>query len=203
VVAVRESVPKETPVTVKIRAGWDDGHRNAPEFAARLVEAGAAMITVHGRTRTQGFSGRADWEVIGRVKRAVGVPVVGNGDVVDVDSMRGLLDASGCDGVMIGRGAMGNPWIFSRLSQALAGRPDPGPPSAAERHETLRRHYALYLEWVDERRALQEMRKHLAWYSRGLPDSADFRARVQTLSGVSEVLAAIDAFFGALARQAA
>jgi tRNA-dihydrouridine synthase B len=203
VVAVRESVPAEIPITAKIRAGWDDGHKNAPEFAARLVEAGAAMITVHGRTRTQGFSGRADWEVIGRVKRAVGVPVIGNGDVVDVDSMRGLLDASGCDGVMIGRGAMGNPWIFSRLSRALAGHPDPGPPSAAERHDTLRRHYALYLDWVDERRAVQEMRKHLAWYSRGLPDSADFRARVQTLSGVPEVLAAIDAFFGALARKAA
>ena len=203
VVAVREALPPHVPVTVKIRAGWDEGHKNAPEFAARMVEAGAAMITVHGRTRTQGFSGRADWEIIGRVKRAVDVPVVGNGDVVDGDSMRALMDASGCDGVMIGRGAMGNPWIFSRLKEVLQGRPDPGPPSAAERHATLRRHYALYLGWVDERRAVNEMRKHLGWYSRGLPQSADFRARVQTLASVAQVLAEVDSFFGALMRQAA
>lgn len=203
VVAVREALPPEIPVTVKMRAGWDEGHKNAPEFAARMVEAGAAMITVHGRTRTQGFAGRADWSVIRHVKEAIAVPVVGNGDVVDIESMRGLIETAGCDGVMIGRGAMGNPWIFARLSAVLAGRPDPGPPSVAERHATLRRHYALYLLWVDERRAVNEMRKHLGWYTRGLPHSADFRARVQALPGAERVLADVDDYFGSLLREAA
>jgi tRNA-dihydrouridine synthase B len=195
VAAVRAAVPADVPVTAKVRAGWDDKHRNAPEFAARLVEAGAAMITVHGRTRAQAFSGRADLHIIREVKEAVGVPVIGNGDVVDAESMLGMLDATGCDGVMIGRGAMGNPWIFSRLAAVLAGRPNPGPPSIVERHETLRRHYALYLDWTDEHHAVQEMRKHLGWYTRGLPHSADFRARVQTLCGAAHVLGEVDAYF--------
>jgi len=104
---------------------------------------------------------------------------------------------------MIGRGAMGNPWIFARLSAVLAGRPDPGPPSVAERHATLRRHYALYLSWVDERRAVNEMRKHLGWYTRGLPRSADFRARVQTLPSAERALAEVDGYFGSLSAKAA
>jgi nifR3 family TIM-barrel protein len=203
VAAVREAAPAEIPVTVKIRAGWDDAHRNAPEFAARMAEAGAALITVHGRTRTQGFSGRADWRIIRQVKEAVRVPVVGNGDVVDAASMRALLETAGCDGVMIGRGAMGNPWIFSRLSAALAGRRDPGPPTAAERHATLRRHYQLYLGWCDERRAVREMRKHLGWYTRGLPKSAEFRARIHTLDGADAVLREVDAYFTSIGTRAA
>ena len=121
--AVREAVPAEKPVTVKHRAGWDERHLNAPEFACAMVEAGAAMITVHGRTRTQGFSGKSDRGIIKRVRDAVPrhVPVVGNGDVLTVDDYFRMREETGCDAVMIGRGALGNPWLFAGIRQRLRG----------------------------------------------------------------------------------
>src|SRR5512143_1978247 len=133
--AVVDAVPAHIPVTVKHRAGWDQAHRNAPEFACAMVEAGAKMITVHGRTRTQGFSGQSDPDIIQQVRDAVPprIPVVGNGDVVDVAGYLRLREHTGCDAVMIGRGALGNPWLFARLREVSAGRPDPGPPGLDER----------------------------------------------------------------------
>src|SRR5256885_9533287 len=133
--AVVAAVPASVPVTVKHRAGWNQDHRNAPEFACAMVEAGAQMITVHGRTRTQGFSGKSDPDIIRLVREAVParVPVVGNGDIVDVEGFIRLRQATGCDAVMIGRGALGNPWLFARLREVCAGRPDPGPPALDER----------------------------------------------------------------------
>src|SRR5438045_8491203 len=144
VTAVRRAVPAAIPVTVKHRAGWDDGSLNAPEFALRLVDAGAAMITVHGRTRAQGFSGSVRLEPIGAVRAALPaeIPVVGNGDVKDVAAYRRMKAETSCDGVMIGRGAMGNPWFFRTLAALERGGPDPGPPALAERRAVWRRHAA-------------------------------------------------------------
>ncbi len=197
VAAVREAITP-LPVTVKIRAGWDDEHRNAPEFAARMVEAGARMITVHGRTRTQRFDGRADWTIIREVKRSVAVPVIGNGDVTDGDTYRRIREVAECDGVMIGRGALGNPWIFRRLAAAHRGAPDPGPPTAADRWATLRRHYALYQQTVAEPQAVREMRKHVGWYTKGLPHSAEFRDTANRIDALSDVLRFIDGYFAPL-----
>src|SRR3954469_19536270 len=131
--AVRAALPAEIPVTVKHRAGWDDRNLNAPEFACAMVEAGAAMITVHGRTRTQGFSGKSDRAIIGKVRAAVPshVPVVGNGDVISVEDYVRMREETGCDAVMIGRGALGNPWLFRSIRERLAGPPQPRPPGLA------------------------------------------------------------------------
>src|SRR5262245_37972001 len=133
--AVRAVVPAHIPVTVKHRAGWDERHLNAPEFACALVESGAAMITVHGRTRTQGFAGRSSIEVIRRVRDAVpkNVPVIGNGDVVSLVDYRRMRVETGCDGVMVGRGAMGNPWLFRSIRAIESRKADPGIPDARER----------------------------------------------------------------------
>src|SRR4051812_7280478 len=140
--AVIDAVPAHIPVTVKHRAGWNPTNLNAPEFACALVEAGAKMITVHGRTRTQGFAGKSDPEIIRKVREAVPrhIPVIGNGDVLTIDDYVRLREATGCDAVMIGRGAMGNPWLFARLREVCAGPPDPGPPGLADRITVYRRH---------------------------------------------------------------
>src|SRR4029079_11751809 len=139
------AVPPQVPVTVKHRAGWNQDNRNAPEFACAMVEAGAQMITVHGRTRTQGFSGKSDPDIIKLVREAVPahIPVVGNGDVLDVEGFLRMREHTGCDAVMIGRGALGNPWLFSRLRQFSLGQPDPGAPSLTERLAVFRRHVDL------------------------------------------------------------
>ena len=170
VAAVRRAVPARIPVTVKHRAGWDECSLNAPEFARALVDAGAAMITVHGRTRAQGFSGVARMEPIAAVRAALPreIPVVGNGDVKDVAAYDRMKRETGCDAVMIGRGAMGNPWFFRTLAALERGEADPGPPSLAERHAVWRRHAALVVEHSPEKMRMHELRKTLAWYSRGL-----------------------------------
>jgi nifR3 family TIM-barrel protein len=168
--AVVDAVPADIPVTVKHRAGWDAAHRNAPEFACALVEAGARMITVHGRTRTQGFAGQSDLEIIREVREAVpaSIPVVGNGDVVDVAGYARMREATGCDAVMIGRGALGNPWLFARCAAIAAGHPDPGPPTLEERLAVFRRHVGLIHQLKTGPRVLHEVRKACAWYARGL-----------------------------------
>src|SRR5512146_1184220 len=162
------AVPANVPVTVKHRAGWNQDHRNAPEFACAMVEAGAQMITVHGRTRTQGFAGKSDPEIIRLVREAVPahIPVVGNGDVIDVEGFVRLREQTGCDAVMIGRGALGNPWLFARLREVCAGRPDPGPPTLEERLAVFRRHLGLIEELRSGPRTLHEVRKACAWYAR-------------------------------------
>jgi tRNA-dihydrouridine synthase B len=168
--AVVGAVPADVPVTVKHRAGWDQAHRNAPEFACALVEAGAKMITVHGRTRTQGFSGRSDNEIIRMVREALPreIPLVGNGDVIDVAGYMRMREETGCDAVMIGRGALGNPWLFARCAAVAAGRPDPGPPTLEERLAVFRRHVGLIHQLKTGPRVLHEVRKACAWYARGL-----------------------------------
>jgi tRNA-dihydrouridine synthase B len=179
VATVRRAVPATIPVTVKHRLGWDEGSINAPDFARRLVDAGAALITVHGRTRAQGFSGEARWGAIAAVRAALPreIPVVANGDVRTVAQWQGALRESGCDAVMVGRGAMGNPWFFRTLAALARGEPDPGLPTLAERQATWRRHADLVLQYAVEKMWIHELRKTLAWYSRGLRGGSELRQR--------------------------
>jgi nifR3 family TIM-barrel protein len=197
---VRAAVPPHVPVTVKHRAGWDAQHRNAPEFACALVEAGAAMITVHGRTRTQGFAGRADLEIIRAVRDAVpaAIPVIGNGDVVDVDGYRRMRETTGCDAVMIGRGAMGNPWLFRSIRELAAGRPDPGPPSIGERIAAFSRHVELLRELRAGPRLVGELRKACVWYAKGQRGCNAFRQRIWTIGDVDALVAEGLAYLRAL-----
>ena len=179
VAAVRRAVPARIPVTVKHRAGWDEQNLNAATFARSLVEAGAAMITVHGRTRAQGFSGQARMAPIAAVRAALPaeIPVVGNGDVKDVAAYKRMKSETGCDAVMVGRGAMGNPWLFRSLAALETGAPDPGPPTLAERRRVWRRHAELVLAHSPEKMRVHELRKTLAWYSRGLHGGSSLRQR--------------------------
>lgn len=162
------------PVVPKIRLGWDEAHVNAVEVAQRVEQAGASAIAIHGRTRSQGYGGRADWKTIAAVKRAVSIPVIGNGDLFTPQDIALQLSESGVDGVMLGRGAMGNPWIFSRALTLLKGGADPGPPAAEERVRTLLRHVGM-AHARRGRTGLAEMRKHAMWYLKGLPGAAERR----------------------------
>lgn len=163
--AVREGAAGRAEVTVKLRAGWDATQRNAPALAVRLVEAGAAAVTVHGRTREQRFSGAVDYALIGEVKAAVSVPVIANGDIADEATLERALRLSGADGAMVGRAAIGDPWLFARLRAWCEGRPPPPPPSARERIATYLEHCRLHLSCCDdEARAVQQMRTFAARY---------------------------------------
>lgn len=199
--AVRRAVPAAIPVTVKHRTGWDESSINAPSFALRLVDAGAAMITVHGRTRAQGFSGEARLAPIAAVRAALPpeIPVLGNGDVKDVAAYQRMRRETGCDAVMIGRGAMGNPWLFRSLAALERGLPDPGPPSLAERRAVWRRHADLCLQYAPEKMRIHELRKTLAWYSRGLYGGSTLRQTAGTTTEVAVLLDLGEAFFSELA----
>lgn len=175
------------PVTVKIRKGFDEEHVNAVEIAKIAEDAGAAAVAVHGRTREQFYSGRADWEIIARVKEAVSIPVIGNGDVTDGESARRMLAETGCDGVMIGRGARGNPWLFAQTVAFLEdGRILP-PPSLEEKKKMMLRHAALQLAEKGEYTGVREMRKHLSWYTAGMPNSARLRGQVNLAESFEEI----------------
>lgn len=175
------------PVTVKIRKGFDEAHVNAVEIAKIAEDAGAAAVAVHGRTREQFYSGRADWEIIARVKEAVSIPVIGNGDVTDGESARRMLSETGCDGVMIGRAARGNPWLFAEIAAFLEdGRALPAP-SLEEKKEMMLRHAALQLAEKGEYTGVREMRKHLSWYTAGLPNSARLRGQVNLAESFEQI----------------
>src|SRR5262249_3255667 len=191
------AVPPNVPVTVKHRAGWSHDHRNAPEFACAMVEAGAKMITVHGRTRTQGFSGKSDPDIIRRVRDALPahIPLVGNGDVIDVEGYRRLREHTGCDAVMIGRGALGNPWLFARLREVSAGRPDPGPPGLVERLAVVRRHVGVVESLKQGPRGLHGGRQSCAWYARGVYGCHALRLRVWEAPDVAAARALVEDYF--------
>ena len=186
---VIEAVPADVPVTVKHRAGWDALHRNAPEFACLMVEAGAKMITVHGRTRTQGYSGHSDNQIIAEVRKAVPkeVPVVGNGDVTTTDDYMRMRDETACDAVMIGRGALGNPWLFRSIRAKLEGHPDPGAPDLDERIRVFDRHISLILKLKRSPKLLHEVRKACAWYAKGLFGCNKLRQIVWQINDPTEV----------------
>lgn len=181
------------PVTVKIRAGWDAQSVNAVEVARICEQAGAAAIAVHGRTRAQQYSGRADWSVIRAVKKSVGVPVMGNGDVRSgADAVR-MMEETGCDAVLVARAAQGNPWIFREIRAAMAGESRP-PVTGRERVETALRHFDLETQLHGERGGMLEMRKHIAWYVSGLRGAARFRERVNLLDSAEAVRDALREF---------
>lgn len=183
------------PVTAKIRSGWDASSQNAVEVARILEDAGVQAIAVHARTRSQFYSGRADWSVIRSVKRAVRIPVFGNGDVFSgADALR-MLEETGCDRVLVGRGAQGNPWIFREILCALDGRPFQAPDFDG-RMRAAQRHFAWALELYGERKGLLEMRKHIAWYISGIPGAARLRDRVNALDTPEAVQEALFDFFG-------
>ena len=184
------------PVTVKIRKGFDEGHVNAVELAKIAEDAGVAAVAVHGRTREQFYSGEADWEIIAKVKDAVSIPVIGNGDVTDPESAKRMFEKTGCDGIMVGRAARGNPWIFSQINRyltegILAEKPEP-----LKMKETILRHAQLMVQYKGEYLAIREMRKHIAWYTAGMPNSARFRGRINAMETMEELTDSLCALFG-------
>jgi len=186
---VVSAVVKNTskPVTVKIRIGWDDNSINCVEVAHAISAAGASAISVHGRTREQFYSGKADWSKIAAVKRAVDIPVVGNGDVVDAKSAMAIMEQTGCDFVMIGRGALGNPWIFKEVLAAWRGEDLPQPPTKEEKKLMMVRHLQDLADLKGEYAAVREMRKHVGWYLKGVHGAAAFRGKVNQITDINEL----------------
>lgn len=184
------------PVTVKIRKGFDEDNVNAVEIARVAEACGVAAVAVHGRTRAQYYSGRADWEIIRKVKEAVKIPVIGNGDVNSPQAAKAMLEQTGCDGVMIGRAAQGNPWIFRKVTAFLEDGSLPEDPGRQEKKALILRHAALQLERKGEYTAVREMRKHLAWYTVGMPHSSRFRRMINEMESMEELTAGVEEIFG-------
>ena len=180
------------PVSVKMRLGWDDSTRNAVEIARLAEDCDVSEIAVHGRTRMQMYSGTADWQAIEAVKKAVRIPVYGNGDIFTAKDCMQKLEESGVDGVLIGRGALGNPWIFRQIKDAIEGR-NPIPVPLHQKMETAIRHYKMMLDWKPEHIAVSEMRKHIGWYLSGVRGAAAIRDRVNHMDKPEEVLSLLRA----------
>ena len=177
----------QKPVTVKIRKGFNDESINAVEIAKIIEDAGGAAVAVHGRTREQYYSGKADWDIIRQVKEAVSIPVIGNGDVTSGESALAMMRETGCDGVMIGRGAQGNPWIFSELREYEKTGQMPARPSNEELKEMMLRHARLQMQYKGDFLGIREMRKHVAWYTTGLPNSAKLRGEINAVESYEEL----------------
>ena len=182
---IRQAV--DCPVTVKFRKGWDGGNVNAVPFALTLQQAGAAAVTVHGRTRVQMYGGTADWDVIREVRKAVRIPVIANGDVFRAEDAVRILKVTGADAVMIGRGAFGNPWIFRDALALMEGREVPPPPTVAERCDAAVRQIEAAAQIKGERTACLEARKHYPWYLKGIPHAAFFREKLVKLETLDDV----------------
>lgn len=176
------------PVTVKFRKGWNDENVNAVEFAKIAEANGARVVAVHGRTREQFYSGKADWDIIAQVKKAVQIPVIGNGDVVTPQDAKRLFDHTGCDAIMVGRGAQGNPWIFRRIVHFLDTGIILNEPDAQEKIDTIIRHMNMLVDLKGEHIGICEMRKHIAWYIKGMRNSAAIKEKVFRLESKDEII---------------
>ena len=183
------------PVTVKIRKGFDESHVNAVEIAKIAESCGVAAVAVHGRTREQYYSGHADWEIIARVKEAVSIPVLGNGDVDSALKAEAMFRETGCDGILIGRAAQGNPWIFREVTEYLKTGTILPSPTNEEKKETILRHAALQLEYKGEYTGVREMRKHLSWYTVGMPNSAKFRQTINAMETMDQLVESVERIF--------
>ncbi len=177
----------KVPLTVKIRKGWDDQSINAVEVALIAEKAGASAVTVHGRTREQFYSGKADWSIIKAVKQKLSIPLIGNGDIFEPQDAERMLQETGCDAVMIGRGAEGNPWIFKRTVEYLKTGAILPEPNIQERIEVIKEHLELVIKYKGEGTGVKEMRKHIAWYLKGLPNSSYVKAEVFKLTRVEDI----------------
>lgn len=184
----------DVPVTVKFRAGWDDKSINAVEFAKIVEQSGASAVTVHGRTREQFYSGTADLDIIKAVKAAVKIPVIGNGDIIDGGSAAHMLEYTGCDGIMVGRAAEGNPWIFKVISAYLKDGTVIPPPDLDERREVALKHLGLLVEFKGEHRGVLEGRKHMAWYFKGVSGGAVLRTALNKAQKYDEMCGLINEF---------
>lgn len=182
------------PVTVKFRAGWDEEHLNAVEIAKAAEAAGVSAVAVHGRTRVQFYEGKANWSIIADVKKAINIPVFGNGDINSVADGRRMLHETNVDGLMVGRGADGNPWIFRELAAALAGENIPAPPSLEERLNMAREHLKMLIDFKGEYISVKEMRRHISAYLKGMPHAAEFRARFHKMNTQQDFSALIDEY---------
>jgi len=191
---VKKVVEKsKKPVTVKIRKGWDEANVNAVEFAKMLEQCGASAIAIHGRTRSQMYEGKADWDIIKKVKKNVKVPVIGNGDVVTCEDAKKMLEYTGCDAIMIGRGALGNPWIFKRVVNYLENGVILDEPKPIEKVEQAIRHLEMMYEFKGQRGVI-EMRKHIAWYLKGLKNAAAIRDRVNKMDNKDEIIKLLEEY---------
>lgn len=194
---IMEAVVKavDLPVTLKMRAGWDDANRNAPRLARIAEDCGIQAVTVHGRTRAQFYRGRADWEIIREVKETVDIPVIGNGDVFAVEDAVEMLAATGADGIMIGRGALGRPWFPNQVCRHLATGEVVADPPLGEQLAVVLEHFESMLTHYGAYAGLRMARKHIGWYSKGLPESAEFRSRIMRIADPEEVRERIRAFY--------
>ena len=183
------------PVTIKIRKGFDDKNINAVEIAKIAEASGAAAVAVHGRTREQYYSGKADWEIIAKVKDAVSIPVIGNGDIVDGVSAKKMLDETGCDGLMIGRGVQGNPWIFREIAAYLEQGIVLPRPDQNEMKEVILKHAKMQLECKGEYTGIREMRKHISWYTKGMPNSARLRNEINNIETFEQLYVCVEKLF--------
>ncbi len=175
------------PVTVKFRKGFDEGSINAVDFAKIIEEAGADAVAVHGRTKEQMYEGKADWDIIGKVKEAISIPVIGNGDVFTPEDALKLINQTNCDGIMVARGSMGNPWIFKQIENKLKGL-EPQEITYSDKIDMCLRHYELAIKYDGERKAIREMRKHASWYLKGMPKSNDIKVIINSLEESAAVI---------------